>query len=105
MSFTQGLFQASERVFYSLTKKPKQRIDLHPNDSKALNPEMQAWNPRIVELTVTCKQEKDQPWQLAMIAHKLRDGAVHSDDPTTLPLPLHLLSVATEYARIGAESR
>jgi hypothetical protein len=105
MSFTQGLFRASERVFYSLTKKPKQRIELNPNDSKAQNPEMQAWNPRIVELTVACMQDKDEPWQLAMIAHKLRDAAVHSDDPTTLPLPLHLLSVATQYARIGAENR
>ncbi|MDQ3802296.1 MAG: DUF3962 domain-containing protein [Acidobacteriota bacterium] len=105
MSFTQGLFQASERVFYSLTKKPKQRRLLSANTSKALNPDMQAWNPRIVELTVACKQEGDQPWQLAMLAHKLRDAAVNNDDPTILPLPLHLLSAATEYARIGAESR
>lgn len=104
MSFTQGLFKAGERVFHSLTGKPKQRMNLSRKASKATNPDLQAWNARIVELTVACIQEGDESWHWAMLAHRLRQAAVHSDDPMTLPLPLYLLSIAKQYAEIGTES-
>jgi hypothetical protein len=104
MSYTQGLFQSNERVFYSVSKKPKQRRSLRANQSKTTEPDLHAWNPGIVEFSVACVQPEDQPWSWAMLAHRLREAAVHSDDPITLPLPLHLLSVASEYALIGAES-
>jgi hypothetical protein len=69
--------------------------------SKALKPDLQAWNARIVELTVACIQEGDDPWPWAKLADRLRQAAVHSDDPMTLPLPLHLLLMAKQYAEIG----
>lgn len=102
VGFTQGLFKVNDRVFHSLAKKPKQRAGLLRTDSKALDPDLQAWNARIVELTVPCIQEGDEPWQWAMLAHKLRGAMVNTDDPTTFPLPLRLLSAAKEYADIGA---
>lgn len=102
ISFTQGLFEVSDRVFYSVTGKPKQRMNLSRKASKLRNPELQAWNPRIIELTVACQQEQDDAWRLAMLAHRLREAAVHYDDPMRLPLPLHLLIAAKQYAQIGA---
>ena len=102
ISFTQGLFQSGERVFYSMTGKPKQRIKLSRKASKSRNPDLQAWNARIVEFVTACLQKDDEPWQWAMLAHRLRGAAVHNDDPMTLPLPLHLLSTAKEYAEIDA---
>lgn len=102
ISFTQGLFQSGDRVFYSMTGKPKQRIKLSRKASKSRNPDLQAWNARIVELTVACTQQGDESWHWAMLAHRLREAAVHYDDPMTLPLPLHLLITAKQYAQIGA---
>lgn len=101
MGFTQGLFQAGERVFYSLARKPKQRQNLSRKASKAQNPGLQAWNPRIVEFTVAHMCGGDDPVRLAMLGHKLRESAVHSDDPMTLPLPLTLLCSAAEYAAVN----
>lgn len=102
ISFTQGLFELGGRVFYSMTGKPKQRIKLSRKASKLRNPDLQAWNARIVELTVACMQEGDDASRLAMLAHRLREAAVHYDDPMRLPLPLHLLIAAKQYAQIGA---
>lgn len=102
ISFTQGLFGVSDRVYYSVTGKPKQRMKLSRKASKLRNPELQAWNPRLIELTVACMQEGDDAWRLAMLAHRLREAAVHYDDPMRHPLPLHLLIAAREYAQIGA---
>jgi hypothetical protein len=102
VGFTQGLFRVNDRVFHSLAKKPKQRTKLRRTDSKAIDPDLQAWNARIVELTVPFIQEDDAPWHWAMLAHKLRESAVNTDDPITLPLPLRLLYAAKEYAEIGA---
>jgi hypothetical protein len=102
VGFTQGLFKVNDRVFQSLAKKPKQRAGLFRTDSKALDPDLQAWNARIVELTVPCVQEGDEPWQWALLAHRLRESMVNTDDPTTFPLPLRLLSGAKQYAEIGA---
>lgn len=102
ISFTQGLFESGNRVFYSMTGKPKQRIKLSRKASKSRNPDLQAWNARIVELTVACIQENDEPQHWGMLAHRLREAAVHYDDPMTLPLPLHLLITAKQYAQIGA---
>jgi hypothetical protein len=99
-AFSQGLFQVGERVFYSLGRKPKQRKNLSPKASKAQNLSLQAWNPRIVEFTVARKCEGDDPLRLAMLGHKLREAAVHTDDPMTLPLPLTLLEAAAEYAAV-----
>lgn len=99
-AFSQGLFQVGERVFYSLGRKPKQRKNLSPKASKAQNLSLQAWNPRIVEFTVARKCEGDDPLRLAMLGHKLREAAVHTDDPMTLPLPLTLLEAAAEYATV-----
>lgn len=104
MSFTQGLFRVSDRVFHSMTGKPKQRMKLSRKASKALKPDLQAWNARLVELTVACIQEGDEPWHWAKLTDKLRLAAVHSDDPMTLPLPLHLLFMAKQYAEIGVEN-
>jgi hypothetical protein len=104
ISFTQGLFQSGDRVFYSMTGKPKQRIKLSRKASKSRNPDLQAWNARIVELTVACMQQGDESWHWAMLAHRLREAAVHYDDPMTLPLPLHLLITAKQYAQIGANA-
>jgi hypothetical protein len=99
-AFTQGVFQVGERVFYSLARKPKQRKNLSPKASKAQNLKLQAWNPRIVEFTVARKCEGDDPLRLAMLGHKLREAAVHTDDPMKLPLPLTLLEAAAEYAEV-----
>jgi hypothetical protein len=104
MSFTQGLFRVSDRVFHSMTGKPKQRMKLSRKASKALHPDLQAWNARIVELTVSCIQEGDDPWHWAKLTDRLRLAAVHSDDPMTLPLPIRLLFLAKQYAEIGAEN-
>lgn len=101
VSFTQGLFQVSERVYYSVGSKPKQRTNLRRLASKADDPDLQAWNPRIIELTAACLQQGDDPKFWTMLAHRLRDSAVQFDDALSLPLPLNLLKSATKYAEIG----
>lgn len=102
VSFTQGLFQVSDRVYYSVGSKPKQRTNLRRLASKADDPDLQAWNPRIIELTAACLQQGDDPKFWTMLAHRLRDSAVQFDDALSLPLPLNLLKTASKYAEIGA---
>lgn len=104
VSFTQGLFKLSERVYYSVGSKPKQRMKLRRMASKAEDPDLQAWNPRVIELTAACLQQGDDPRFWAMLAHRLRDSAVQFDEPLSLPLPLNLLKTATKYAEIGTLS-
>lgn len=103
MSFASGLFHAGTRAFHSITGKPKQQKKLSRNASKARTPNKQAWNARIVELIVACMQPRDEDWHIAQLVHRLRETAGHFDEPITLPLPLHLLEKAKEYALLETE--
>jgi hypothetical protein len=101
VSFTEGVFKVNDRVFYSVGRKPKQLKKLIRMASKADNPELYAWNPRIIELTAACLQPDDDPRHWAMLAHRLRDYAIQTDENLSLPLPLHLLKTAKEYSEVG----
>jgi hypothetical protein len=107
----------ANRVFYSTSEKgsshtKKQRDDtkLTPHISKktskqtgetttrqVLNAGRNAWNPALLEITVTGCAAGDQPAAWAMYVHQQRfpDGY---RDALALPLALHLAKLATEYA-------
>ena len=107
--FAQGLFKITERVFASTYNKPKQFKKLSPLLSKTADstgskgktytpaPHTYAWNPGLFEMTVACIQPGDEIWQWASVAHELRNIAIHHDEPTALPLPLHLAKQIGEY--------
>lgn len=101
VSFTEGVFKVTDRVFYSVGRKPKQQMKLRRMASKADNPDLNSWNPSIVELTAACIQTNDDPRHWAMLAHRLRDYAIQTDENLSLPLPLHLLKMAQEYSKVG----
>lgn len=107
--FAKGLFGMGERVFASTYGKPHQFATLSRNLSKAdvwgpnsgdtrdPRPDAHAWNPGLFELTVACLQPNDtaSPW--AALTHELRNQALHYDEATALPLPLHLGQLMEEY--------
>ncbi|MCI0336784.1 MAG: DUF3962 domain-containing protein [Acidobacteria bacterium] len=98
-SYASGLFQLSSqagRVYYSVAAKPAQQR-LSAKWSKAEQPDLQAWNPGLVEVTVPLIQSGDDPVEWAALAHKLRDSAMHFSEALKQPLPLHLASLSEEY--------
>jgi len=109
VSFSKGLFKITERVFASTYNKPKQFQKISTDLSKIstwtnksgktydASPQTYAWNPELFELTVACIQPGDEIWQWAAVAHELRNIAIHHDEPTALPLPLHLAKQVGEY--------
>lgn len=113
-SFASGLWQIGERVFASTYYKPKQLKNLSTSLSKlstwtakggkrrgeprSPRPDVHAWNPALIELTVACLQPGDDPHLWATMVHHLRKAAVHYDEATSLPWPLHLAAQIQEYA-------
>jgi hypothetical protein len=115
IGFTKGIFKISdnERCFASVYPKPKQQKNSSTYSSKivesvsksrkgngkqyAPSPGTYAWNPVFYELTAACLQQGDEPWQWAAAAHELRNLAMHYDEPTALPLPIHLAKQVEEY--------
>lgn len=51
----------------------------------------------MVEMTVAALQPDDDPRAWAGVAHQRRWANTQYDDGTTLPMPLHLASLAEEY--------
>jgi RNaseH domain of pPIWI_RE len=96
-SFSGGLFEFSERSFYSLATRPDSRNKLNPKTKKSEYPMIQAWNASAVEFTVAFKQPNDDARDWALLAHKLRDVSINFRDETKLPLPLHLAKLTEEY--------
>ena len=63
----------------------------------APNPTVAAWNPSIVEMTVSCA-EPNEALMCATVADELRHAmASHYNHPTVYPIPLHLASLIEEY--------
>jgi len=107
----------ANRVLYSTSEKgsthtKKQRDDtkLTPHISKntgkqtgetttrvVLNAGRNAWNPALLEITVTGCAAGDQPAAWAMYVHQQRFPDDYRD-ALALPLALHLARLATEYA-------
>ncbi len=106
------------RVFASTADKPVQagnsmaglsKVDSHtftprPKDgetpaevTRPPAPTAEVWNARMVEMTVAAVQPGDRPEAWAGLAHQLRWANMQYDDATTLPMPLHLASLADEY--------
>jgi len=111
IGFAKGLFQMTDRVFASTYDKGKQQKGISPSISKAKDwkglkmkesrpplPGTNAWNPGLFELTVAGLQPDDKAWLWAVVAHELRNIALHYDEPTALPLPLHLAKQMKEYS-------
>jgi hypothetical protein len=74
-----------------LNKKTQEIEIFHPR------PGVRAWNPRIVEITVSCAQP-DDAFMCAVVTNELRHHfASHFRSPTVYPLPLHLASLLNEY--------
>lgn len=110
VGFAKGLFQMGPRVFASTYNKPAQ-FPFSPSLSKVTHwkgprmknlanpsPRKYIWNPGLYELTVACLQPNDHTvWPWAAITHELRNAALHYDDATALPLPLHLARGMEEY--------
>jgi hypothetical protein len=108
--FASGLFQMGERVFASTYGKPHQFRRLSRDLSKVSRginkkgqavdpaPGTYAWNPGLVELTIPCLQPGDDVLAYAAQTHRLRHAAMHYNEATTFPLPLHLAELMKEYA-------
>jgi hypothetical protein len=113
--FTKGIFMLGEsgHIFASIQEKPPTTQKLSKELSKGMsrtktdkegnqknidpNPTVAAWNPSLVEMTVSCAQSKET-LMCAMIANELRHAmASHYNHPTIYPLPLHLASLIEEY--------
>ena len=61
------------------------------------NPTVTAWNPGIVEMTISCSQSADA-LMCATIANELRHTvASHYNNPTMYPIPLHLAALIEQY--------
>lgn len=115
IGFSEGIFKIPgiERIFASVYGKPKQQRNYSHYRSKITestsrskqgkdspyqaSPQDSAWNPVFYELTAACMQPGDEPWQWAAVTHELRNFAIHYDEPTALPLPLHLAKQIEEY--------
>ena len=107
--FTKGLFRMGERVFASTYGKPHQFATLSKNlskvdvwgpnegDARDPRPDAHAWNPGLFELTVACLQPNDTASTWAALTHELRSLALHYDEATALPLPLHLGQLMEQY--------
>jgi hypothetical protein len=99
MSYTTGVFRLSDRTLYSIPEKPASRRNQKPDKPKSLNPEMQGWNPTLLEMVFPVLQGSDNgdPTRWALLTHKLRRAAFHFAHDLALPLPLHLSQKADEY--------
>lgn len=73
---------------------------LTPKTGKTFDasPDAHAWNPGLFELTVACLQPQDTDSDWAALSHELRNLALHYDEATALPLPLHLGQLMEQYA-------
>jgi len=110
-----GIFMLGEsgHVFASIQDKPSTAQNLSKEMSKGIsqtkedkegnlknldpNPTVTAWNPGIVEMTISCAQSSDA-LMCATIANELRHTvASHYNNPTTYPIPLHLASLIEQY--------
>lgn len=112
--FGEGVYAMDERVFASVSDKPRQMKDLSVELSKAERwqtragkykdtirdpePGKYAWNPNLLELAVACLQRGDDPAAWAELAHRLRGAAIHYDEAVRFPIPEHLAMLAREYA-------
>ncbi|MHB0871356.1 MAG: RNaseH domain-containing protein [Chloroflexota bacterium] len=100
----------SGRVFASTQGKPGTMKNLSVNLSKLApwtsalgrsqkaKPGKYAWNPSLVELTVSAIQPGDRPSDWAALTHELRSAASHYNEATVYALPLHLAKLMAEYA-------
>jgi pPIWI_RE module N-terminal domain/RNaseH domain of pPIWI_RE/MID domain of pPIWI_RE len=110
-----GVFTLGEsgHVFASIQDKPPTVRNLSKELSKGIsrskmdkegnlknvppNPTVAAWNPGIVEMTISCTDSKEA-LMCATIADELRQSmASHYNHPTVYPIPLHLASLIEEY--------
>jgi hypothetical protein len=110
-----GIFALGEsgHIFASIGQKPPTTQNLSNKLSKGMsrtkidgegreknidpNPTTPAWNPGIVEMTISCA-EPDETLMCATVAHELRHTiASHFNNPTVYPIPLHLASLTEEY--------
>ena len=109
--FAKGLWYVSDRVFGSTYGKPTQaKMASHytsklapwmnSNREKTFDPRPQdnLPNPGFYEFTLTCLQDGDDPASWALLAHVLRDAAVHFSDAIARPYPLLLAQRIEEYA-------
>ena len=113
--FAKGIFTLGQsgHIFASIREKPPTTQNLSKELSKGMsrtktdkegtikniapNPTVAAWNPGIVEMTVSCDQS-DEALMCAAIVDELRHGmAPHYNHPTVYPIPLHLASLIEEY--------
>jgi hypothetical protein len=95
------------RVFYSTTEKAsthhiskdttKLTPRLNSRGRAEFNPSDAAWNPRLLQFTIACKQPDDQAEIWAMYLHQQRTTDDYRDS-LGLPLALHLASLASAYA-------
>jgi hypothetical protein len=110
-----GIFMLGEsgHVFASIREKPPTTVNLSKDLSKGIsqvktdkegnrkninpNPTVAAWNPSIVEMTISCAESKEA-LMCVTVADELRHAmASHYNSPTVYPIPLHLASLTDEY--------
>ncbi|MFE3379921.1 RNAseH domain-containing protein [Streptomyces anulatus] len=112
--FGMGLWVPDEpgtpgRVFYSTADKASTQTKLTNDDAKltphvnpagrsAHRPTVNAWNPELLELTLACLQPGDAPEAWAAFVHQQRICKDDYRDVLSLPLALHLVRLADEYA-------
>ena len=113
--FAKGIFTLGEsgHVFASIQEKPPTTQNLSKELSKGMsrtktdkegnekdiapNPTVAAWNPSMVEMTISCARSSEI-LMCATIANELRHAmASHYNHPTVYPIPLHLAQLIEEY--------
>ena len=96
-----GLFQFSDRVFYSINPRSDQMQT--PLGATKLDPDIlsnftrQAANPSPLEIYPGFLQPADDPVAYATLASSLRRTYLHTEQATVFPAPLHLCELADEY--------
>ncbi|NBE94094.1 DUF3893 domain-containing protein [Nonomuraea sp. KC401] len=98
---TSGVYPFNDHVFYAVNPRSDQMqtpltvTKLDPDQTR--NALKQGSNPNPIEIVTAFLQPGDDHWAWATYTQALRRAALHTDIASTLPLPLHLPSLADEY--------
>ncbi|RBQ17261.1 hypothetical protein DP939_25280 [Spongiactinospora rosea] len=98
---TSGVYPCNDHVFYAVNPRSDQMqtpltvTKLDPDQAR--NALKQGSNPNPIEIVTAFLQPGDDRRDWATYTQALRRAALHTDIASTLPLPLHLPSLADEY--------
>lgn len=97
-----GLVPYTDTVFYGINTRPDSnqtptKLSKH-DTAKPDNATKQGWNANPLEITTAFLQPRDNAAEWAYYSHQLRRAYLHTEIPTILPAPAHLLKLLGAYA-------